>query len=111
MPVTKGSRMLRYISLLRQSLPVLVAAARAVPTAVSAGGQSGDDLIAKNLMAKGGQKWRDVQSVKQVSSMSMQGMDATTTVYLKRPNRLRQEMSIAGQTVTSGFDGVTPWMV
>ena len=96
----------------RSMLTVVVAAALAVPAMVAAGGQqTADDLVAKNLMAKGGQRWRDLQSVKQVSSMTMQGTEATTTVYLKRPNRLRQEMTIAGQQVTSGFDGVTPWMV
>jgi hypothetical protein len=91
---------------------LLIAGALAVPAAVSATQLSPvDELLAKNLEAKGGAKVRDLQSMKQVSSMSMQGMTATMTVYSKRPNRLRQEVTFGGQTVTSGFDGVTPWIV
>ncbi len=97
--------------MLRSMFAVVVAGLLAVP-AVSATDQSPvDELLAKNLEAKGGAKVRALQSMKQVSSMSMQGMDATMTVYTKRPNRLRQEVLIGGQTVTSGFDGVTPWII
>ena len=74
--------------------------------------QSVDELIAKNLEAKGGlAKLNAVQSMKQVSQFSMSGMAATMTVYSKRPNRVRQEVKIGGQTVISAFDGVTTWVV
>jgi outer membrane lipoprotein-sorting protein len=97
--------------MLRSMFAIVVAGVLAAPM-VSATQQSPvDELLAKNLAAKGGAKVRDLQSMKQVSSMSMQGMDATMTVYTKRPNRLRQEISVGGQTVTSGFDGVTPWII
>ena len=96
----------------RSLFALLVAGALAVPAAVSARQQSPvDELLAKNFEAKGGAKLRELQSIKQVSSMSMQGMEATMTVYTKRPNRLRQEISIGGQTVTNGIDAVTPWIV
>lgn len=99
------------MSLLRSRVAV-VAAACVTAAGVVAAGQSVDDLIAKNLAAKGGvEKWRAIQSIKQVAKMNMQGMEATMTIYTKRPNRLRQELVIGGQTVISGFDGVTPWMV
>jgi outer membrane lipoprotein-sorting protein len=76
--------------------------------------QSVDNLIARNLEAKGGlAKLKAVQSVKQVSAVTMQGMQADMTVFLKRPNRMRQEISMAGagQRVINAFDGVTPWII
>ena len=89
-----------------------LAAACALAVSGLAAQQSVDDLIAKNLEAKGGAaKLGAVQSIKQVSSFSMSGMAATMTVYTKRPNRVRQEVKIAGQTVISAFDGVTTWIV
>lgn len=75
-------------------------------------GQSVDDLVAKNLESKGGlTRLRALQSIKQTARINMQGMEATMTVFQKRPNRVRQEMSIAGQTVINAFDGVTPWII
>lgn len=79
---------------------------------ISASAQTVDELVAKNLEAKGGlARLRTVQTVKQTSQLSMQGMQASLTIYGKRPNLLRQEMSIQGQTVVMAFDGVAPWMI
>jgi len=71
-----------------------------------------DDLIAKNIAAKGGlEKLKSIQSMKQISTMTTQGVEATITVYSKRPNLQRQEVRIAGQTVTNGFDGEVSWIL
>jgi outer membrane lipoprotein-sorting protein len=71
-----------------------------------------DELIAKNLAAKGGlEKLKSIQSMKQISKMITQGKEATVTVYSKRPNLQRQEMKIAGQTITNGFDGEVSWIL
>ena len=79
---------------------------------VSARQQSVDEIIAKNLEAKGGlTKLKALQSIKQVSKVSMQGMEAAMTAYMKRPNRVRQEVAINGQTVINAFDGITPWII
>ena len=89
-----------------------LAAACALAVSGLAAQQPVDDLIARNLEAKGGaEKLKSVQSIKQVSQFTMSGMAATMTVYTKRPNRVRQEVKIAGQTVISAFDGVTSWIV
>lgn len=71
-----------------------------------------DEIVAKNLDAKGGlEKLKTIQTIKQTSQMTMQGMDATLTVYSKRPNLLRQEASVGGKLVINAFDGQTPWVV
>jgi outer membrane lipoprotein-sorting protein len=74
--------------------------------------QSVDEIVARNIEAKGGlTKLRSLQSMKQTAKITMQGMEATMTVFLKRPHKLRQEMQVGGQTVVNGFDGVTPWIL
>ncbi len=89
-----------------------LAAACALAVSGVAAQQSVDELIAKNLEAKGGAaKLNAVQSIKQVSQFNMSGMAATMTVYTKRPNRVRQEVKVGAQTVISAFDGVTSWIV
>lgn len=81
--------------------------------AASAAPQSVDDLIAKNLEAKGGlARLKAIQSIKQTVNLKMQGtMEAVMTIYSKRPNRVRQEIKIADKTVVNAFDGVTPWII
>jgi len=74
--------------------------------------QSVDDLVAKNLQSKGGiDKLKSVQSIKQTSKISMAqgGGPETVIVYSKRPNFVRQEISVAGKQVVMAFDGKTPW--
>ena len=71
-----------------------------------------DDIVAKNLQAKGGaDKLQAVQSMKQTAHVTFQGMTGTITVYGKRPNMVRQEIAVAGQTVVNAFDGTTAWSI
>ena len=74
--------------------------------------QSADDVVAKNLDAKGGLKrLLAVQTIKQTSKMTGMGMDADVTAYYKRPNLVRQEIRVGGQLVINAFDGITPWII
>ena len=94
------------------SFAMFVAAVTTVSTAGVPAGQSVDEIVAKNIEANGGlTRLRAVQTMKQTAKVAMQGMEATMTVFLKRPTKVRQEIAIAGQTVVNAFDGVTPWML
>lgn len=74
--------------------------------------QSVDQIIQKNLDAKGGlTKLQAVQTIKQTAIMSMQGRDASITIYSKRPNYMRQEIHADGRLVVNGFDGFSPWIL
>jgi outer membrane lipoprotein-sorting protein len=84
----------------------LVTAVRAVPQ------NKVDDLIAKNLEARGGlERLQAVTTIKQVAMTTMQGADAKMTSYSKRPNMQRLETKVNDKTVISSFDGVTAWML
>jgi len=74
--------------------------------------QSVDQIIQKNIEAKGGlTRLKAIQTIKQTAILSMQGTDGVVTMYSKRPNMNRQEISVSGQLVVSAFDGLTPWIL
>ena len=79
--------------------------------AVAGQAQTVDEIIAKNLQAKGGaEKWRSVSSVKMTGKIMAQGREMPLTVYAKRPNLNRQEILLPdGSTIVQAFDGTTAW--
>src|SRR4249920_1111168 len=94
----------------RKVLAVGIAGFIALAGARVAAAQTVDDIVEKNIAAKGGlAKMKSVQTLKQTSHMSMQGMEATLTVLAKRPNLVRQEVQLRGQTMVLAFDGVSAW--
>ncbi len=77
-----------------------------------ASAQTVDEIIAKNLAAKGGvEKLKAIQTMRSTGTMSAQGQSITMTSYSKRPNMTRQEMVMAGQTIVMAFDGTTARMI
>ena len=67
------------------------------------------EILARNREAKGGAALAAVQSLRQTLSVDVQGTTAELVVYSQRPNRLRQELVVAGQTIVLGFDGTVAW--
>jgi outer membrane lipoprotein-sorting protein len=93
-------------------LAVALSALALLGQASSALAQTADELVAKNIQAKGGMdKLRAVQSIKQVGRVNIQGIEGKQTLYAKRPNMLRQEIDLKGQVVVMAFGGKTPWML
>lgn len=81
-------------------------------TAAAASAQTVDEIIARNLEAKGGAaKWKSVTSVKMTGRISMQGTELPLTVYAKRPNFNRQEIVLQDKQLVQAFDGTTAWMI
>src|SRR5687768_15990868 len=63
--------------------------------AVTAHGQSVDEIVAKNLQAKGcAEQWNAVTAVNMTGQITMQGVDLPLPVYAKRPNLNRQEVTL-----------------
>jgi outer membrane lipoprotein-sorting protein len=93
-------------------LAVALAALALLGQASSALAQTADELVAKNIQAKGGMdRLRAVQSIKQVGRVDIQGIEGKQILYAKRPNMLRQEINLKGQVVIMAFDGKSPWMI
>jgi outer membrane lipoprotein-sorting protein len=71
---------------------------------------SADELVAKNLVARGGvDKLKALVSARLVGNLSVQGMEMPLTILTKRPNKMKQEMSMQGQKIIQAFDGETVW--
>jgi outer membrane lipoprotein-sorting protein len=74
--------------------------------------QTVDEIVAKNLKAKGGvEKWKSISTVKMTGTFSAQGMDGPMSLLAKRPNLSRQEITMNGRKLVQAFDGTTPWMI
>jgi hypothetical protein len=77
-----------------------------------AAGQTVDDVISKNLQARGGADvLRGVQTLEMRAHLSSQGINLPMTLYAKRPNLTRKELSVVGQTLLFVFDGTNAWQV
>jgi hypothetical protein len=76
-----------------------------------------DEIVAKHLATKGGaDKWKTIQNQKMTGVATAQGFQLVMTVYARRPNQSRQELSIdiPGQpaaTMVNIFDGEKAWMI
>jgi outer membrane lipoprotein-sorting protein len=97
---------------MRRAFSVVAALVAALSLSVAAHAQTVDEIVAKNIKAKGGaEKWKAVSSVKMTGRVSMQGMELPLTVYAKRPNLSRQEFTIQDKQLVQAFDGTTPWAI
>jgi len=83
-----------------------------VLTTAVADAQTADEIVAKNLKAKGGvEKLKAMNSVKITGIISAQGMEMPMTTWAKRPNLMRREMQIQDKRVINGFDGSIVWAI
>ncbi|MDQ7051867.1 MAG: hypothetical protein Q9P14_02825 [candidate division KSB1 bacterium] len=82
----------------------------ALPFILSA--QTVDELIQKNIEATGGyEKWKSLKTMKITGTIQMQGMEMPFVRYSKRPNKLRIEATMQGQTIVQAYDGQTAWWI
>ncbi len=78
----------------------------------AASAQTVDEIIAKNIEARGGKaKIQAVKSAVFVGKMTAQGMEAPITLKWERPNKVRMEFTLQGMTGIQAYDGETGWMV
>jgi len=75
--------------------------------------QTVDEIIAKNIEARGGaDKLKSVQSMKATATMSMgPGMEAPGILVVKRPALARLEFTVQGLTAVQAYDGKNAWQI
>ncbi len=75
--------------------------------------QTVDDIIAKNVQARGGLgKIKSVQTIRSTGTMSMGGgMEAPGMMIQKRPDMARLEFTVQGLTAVQAYDGKTAWQI
>jgi outer membrane lipoprotein-sorting protein len=70
-----------------------------------------EELVAKNIQARGGlEKIKAVQSMRLTGTMRLGEESLPTTLEIKRPAKTRWEFTLEGQTAIQAYDGKTAWM-
>ncbi len=93
------------------ALVATLAAVVAAPLAAQ-DGMTADDLIAKNLEAKGGKdKLAALQSARVTGTVNMGGAEAPFALEWKAPDEVRMEITLQGMTLVRAYDGETGWMI
>lgn len=75
--------------------------------------QTADEIIAKNIEAKGGMdKLKAVQSMRITGKMMVgPGMEAPMVIEMARPHKVRMEFTFQGMTGIQAYDGKSGWSV
>src|SRR5215472_5173881 len=77
-----------------------------------AAGQTVDEIIAKNLQARGGlDKLKSVKTLRMTARINDGGFRATVLQENERPNKIRQEFIIQGMAQVEAYDGKIGWQV
>jgi len=81
--------------------------------ALSASAQTVDEIVAKNIEARGGlQKLKAIQALRMSGKMTMgPGIEAPITMEMKRPSSVRMEISFQGNAGVQAYDGKTGWSI
>lgn len=75
--------------------------------------QTVDELIAKNVEARGGMdKLKSVQTLRLTGRMTMgPGLEAPIVLTLKRPSSMRMDLTFQGMTAVQAYDGKNGWQI
>jgi outer membrane lipoprotein-sorting protein len=88
------------------------AAAALAASAEDAPVKTADEVIGKYVAARGGlDKMKAIQSLEMKFKANQQGLEFPGKMDLKRPGRIRMEMTIQGKTMVQAYDGKTTWMI
>jgi hypothetical protein len=92
----------------RHRLALAVALLGTGPAVASA--QTVEDVVRRYLEARGGlARLRSVQTLRLTGTMRLPGVEAPFVLELKRPDRMRTEFTVEGQTGVRAWDGRTAW--
>lgn len=98
---------------MKKAWPFLLVALLLCPLAL---GQTVDEIVAKNVEAKGGlAAWQGVKSARMTAKLTISSpmgqMEAPIVMEFKAPNKLRVEFTMQGMTGIQVFDGEKGWSV
>jgi len=93
----------------RLLLSLITLVAMAVPITA----QTVDEIIAKNIQARGGmEKLKAVRTIRESGKITLgPGMEVPAVMEQKRPNSLRLEITLQGLVAVQAYDGKTGWQI
>jgi hypothetical protein len=81
-------------------------------TSLSIFAQTADELVAKNLQAKGGvDKMKAIKSIRMIGQFDASGFKATIGQEQKRPEMVRETFTVQGMTQIQAYDGSSGWQI
>jgi len=81
-------------------------------TSLSIFAQTADELVAKNLQAKGGvDKIKAIKSIRMTGQFDASGFKATIGQEQKRPEMVRETFTDQGMTQIQAYDGSSGWQI
>jgi outer membrane lipoprotein-sorting protein len=88
-----------------------MAFAVAMLAALPAAAQTADEIIAKNIAAKGGlEKLKAVNTIRMTGKMTVgPGIEAPIVLEIKRPKSTRMDITIQGMVGSQAYDGASGW--
>ena len=96
---------------MRASLRVSLAVA-GIAWAAAAASQTADELIAKNIEARGGlEKIQAIQTMRLTGTLTVGDAAMPSVLEVKRPNKTRWEFTLRGQMAVQAYDGTTAWAI
>jgi hypothetical protein len=91
---------------------VLVAVALGLAAAAAAGAQTAEELVAKNLQARGGiDKIKAIRSLRMTGTLQAGGFKARIGRESAAPDLIRETFTIQGMTQITAYDGAVGWRV
>lgn len=94
---------------MRHSVIVLIAVSC---LSVFALAQTAEELVSKNIQAKGGfEKIKAITSVRMTGKLEGSDFKADQWHESKRPNLIRESMSLQGMTAVKAYDGSNGWQI
>jgi hypothetical protein len=99
--------MIRRLSLITAAAALAVAAAAQTPTLTV------DQIVAKNIQARGSMdKLKAAKTMRVSGKMTIgPGIEAPLVMESKRPNSVRLDIVIQGLTISQAYDGTTGWTI
>ncbi len=74
--------------------------------------QTADELVSKNIQAKGGlEKIKAIKTLRITGNSVSGGTPIIVTTENMRPNLVRETFSIAGMTAVQAYDGTSGWQI
>jgi len=74
--------------------------------------QTAEELVAKNIQAKGGlEKLRAIQALRMSGRLQQGSFTAQLGQDAKAPDLLRQEITLQGMTMIQAYDGASGWQI
>lgn len=95
------------------ALAIVVLCTSAPPAMAGEGEPTLDELVAKNLEARGGaEAWETVENARIEARMLLPGDQTAPMVFtFAEPDKMRVDLTIQGSKIVQGYDGEVGWQV